>query len=145
MSAADVELVREMTRPAYGIDLARLTADPAGQQAMRDHIAPYVHPEFEVELTFAATDIPRRGPDAMIDAWRELLSVFSSYRAHLDEAVDAGGGRVALFGHDEIATAEGIEMTIPVGAIYEVEAGRVRRARFFPDQAAARDALQRLG
>lgn len=141
MSAADVELVLEMTRPAYGVDLVPLTAHPAGERAMRDHIAPFVHPEFEVELTFAATDVPRRGPDAMIDAWRELLSVFSSYRAHLDEVVDVGGGTVALFGHDEIATAEGIEMTIPVGAIYEIEAGLVRRARFFPDQAAARAAI----
>ena len=138
MSAADVEIVQAMMEPAYGLDLVAVAADPDRLGALRDHFAGYVHPDFEAEVVFAAQAIPHRGANALLAAWQELLSVFSSYRPQLDEVVDAGDGVVALFGHDDVATAEGIEMSIAVGAIYHVDDGLVRRARYFPDQAAAR-------
>jgi ketosteroid isomerase-like protein len=130
-----------MMRPAFEIDLASLKDDPAGVERFQEHFRPFVHPDFEVEIPFAAEGVRHRGTDALVEAWTEFLSVFSSYRPQMDEVVDVGDGRVAMFGHDRIATAEGIEMSIPVGAVYEIEEGMVRRARFFPDQAAARAAI----
>lgn len=138
---ADVRAVVDMMRPAYEVDLAALRDDPAALQAMREHFAPFVQPDFEVEVTFAAPAGGRRGPDALLEAWSEWLSVFASYRPRLDEVVDAGDGRVALFGRDAITTREGIELSTPVGAVYELRDGLVARARFFPDEAAARAAL----
>jgi ketosteroid isomerase-like protein len=136
-----VALVREMMGPVYGPDLVALVGDPERLRAARDHFARFVHPDLEVEMVFAAEASPHRGAEALIEAWRELLSVFSSYRSGLEEVVDAGDGVVGLFSRDTVATAEGIEMTISTGAVYEVEDGRVRRARYFPDQTAARAAI----
>ena len=138
MTPADVAVVLDMMRPLYDLDLARLRDDRASLEAVRDHVAKFVHPDFEVQVTFAAPASETRGADAMIEAWGEWLSVFSSYRPQLEEAVDVGDGRVALFGRDRASTQEGIEMTMPVGAIYEVRDGLVARARFFPDEASAR-------
>ena len=138
MTPADVALVLEMMRPLYALDLALLRDDRASLEAVRDHVANFVHPDFEVQVTFAAPASETRGADAMIEAWGEWLSVFSSYRPRLEETVDAGDGRVGLFGRDAVTTHEGIEMEMPVGAIYEVRDGRVARALFFPDEASAR-------
>ena len=138
MSSPAARLVQDMMAPLYGLDLVAVAGDAERLSAVRDHLAGYVHADCEAEVVFAAQAVPHRGANAVLAAWRELLSVFTSYRAELDEAVDAGDGVIALFGRDHVATAEGIEMSIAVGAIYYVEVGLVRRARYFPDQAAAR-------
>ena len=130
--------VTELMAPVWGQDLVAIAADEQRTQVIREHAASYLHPDFEVEVTFAAPRNAHRGADALIEAWRELLSVFASYHPRLGEVHDLEDGRVAVFSEDEISTAEGIRMAIPVGAIYDVEDGLVRRARFFPDQATAR-------
>ena len=134
----DVRPVTDLMAPMWDEDLVAIAADEQRTQVFRERAAQYLHRDFEVELTFAAPGSPLRGADALIEAWRELLSVFESYRPHLSEVVDLEDGRIAVFSEDQISTAEGIHMTIPVGAIYDLEDGLVRRARFYPDHATAR-------
>ncbi len=60
MTPAHVGVVLAMMRPLHDLDLARLTDDPAALDAIREHVAGFVEPDFEVQVAFAAPAGRRR-------------------------------------------------------------------------------------
>jgi ketosteroid isomerase-like protein len=105
----------------------------------RNFLAAQLHPDAEIHSRFGTAfgQDPYRGEQGVRDWMDELDRSFESFRITHDEVRDLGD-RVLALGQVEIrARGSGIEMTQPMGWVYEVEGGKLTRLLFFSTHAEA--------
>ena len=102
------------------------------------------HPDVEWE---AVTDLlpdaaVYRGPQGVLEFWRTVLETMNDFTLHVEEAIDAGEGRVFLMTR---ASGRGKDSGVPVEAtfphVYELRDRQVVRVRLFASRAAALGAV----
>jgi ketosteroid isomerase-like protein len=99
-------------------------------------------PNMEICFQPRVDDQTYSGIEGLIEGWREWLSAWSSYEAHLEDWVDAGDNVVMLVRlrgetrHDHVAIEQ------PAAVVYSLEGGKVVRLAFHLDP---RQALEEAG
>ena len=102
------------------------------------------HPDIE---WIAGTDLVPdaavyRGRDGVLEFWRTWLDAMDDFQLEVQEAIDAGDGRVFLLTR---ATGRGKDSGVPVEAtfphVYEIRDGKLARVRMFASREAALEAL----
>lgn len=100
---------------------------------------PFLHPDFEVHSTLADADF--RGPQGLLEWYREIEEQFDRWAIEVDEGAEASGNRCLMSGTIHFRGREsGIEMDSPMYWVFEFEDGLVRRLLNIRDLDAAREA-----
>jgi ketosteroid isomerase-like protein len=137
VSQENVEIVRRLLGPFEQGDLVPLFRDDAINAAIRTASEPFFTPDFE--CVFVRDDVGRAtyfGLDGLRAAWLDWLLPWDSYKAGVEDVIDAGNGRVVVLTHDH-ARPKGSDAGVSfVGApIWTVRAGKVARIEFYWDRA----------
>jgi ketosteroid isomerase-like protein len=125
VSREDVELVREV-----------LVRNNPRQLADVEGMAALWHPDCEWTSGLTSFDHERtyRGLEGIVEYHRDMAAAFEDWSVEPVEVIDAGGGIViadCLF--QARGRRSGVTLQRRVGAVLEVDAGRVRRTRTYPD------------
>jgi ketosteroid isomerase-like protein len=111
--------------------------DDAIVAAMREASAEQLSPDFE--CVFVREDVGRSthyGVDGLRAAWLDWLEPWDTYRAEVEDVIDAGAGRVVVLTHDHArpkgTTAEVDFLGAPV---WTVRGGKVARIEFYFNRA----------
>jgi ketosteroid isomerase-like protein len=144
MSQDDVEIVRRLLGPFESGDIATIFRDETIAASMVAATADLVTPDFE--CVFIRDDLGRTaysGVDGLRAAWLDWLSPWESYRAEIEDVIDAGEGRVLVLTRD-YARREGMEAEVYFvgGPVWTVRDGKVARIEFYWNRA---DGLAAVG
>ena len=136
---SDLELVRRFYALS-GVDLVPLLSAEGGEAAVKSTLAHFLHPEFEFDYeggkgALAEFSGTFRGPDALIEGWREWLRPWATYFIELEELERLDEERIlALIRVRARLRDGGDEMTFPVGAIWTMRDGKARRISQYQDR-----------
>jgi ketosteroid isomerase-like protein len=144
MSRRDVEIVRGLLGPFEQGDIVPLFRDEAISAAITAATAPFFTPDFE--CVFVREDVGRAaywGLDGLRDAWLDWLSPWESYRAEIEDVIDARDGRVVVLSRD-YARPKGTDAEVYfIGApVWTVRDGKIARIEFYWNRA---EGLQAAG
>jgi ketosteroid isomerase-like protein len=137
MSRRDVEIVRGLLGPFEQGDIVPLFRDEAISAAITAATAPFFTPDFE--CVFVREDVGRAaywGLDGLRDAWLDWLSPWESYRAEIEDVIDARDGRVVVLSRD-YARPKGTDAEVYfIGApVWTVRDGKIARIEFYWNRA----------
>jgi ketosteroid isomerase-like protein len=137
MSRRDVEIVRGLLGPFEQGDIVPLFRDEAISAAITAASAPFFTPDFE--CVFVREDVGRAaywGLDGLRDAWLDWLSPWESYRAEIEDVIDARDGRVVVLSRD-YARPKGTDAEVYfIGApVWTVRDGKIARIEFYWNRA----------
>jgi ketosteroid isomerase-like protein len=93
---------------------------------------------FEVEWIAAATEgIHLRGPEGMVEGWRDWLTPYESYIVEAEDYLDAGDDVVILADVRAKTRRDGVVIEHSPASVWTIEDGKVVRIRFFLEREAA--------
>jgi hypothetical protein len=101
MSQENLEIVRQLLGPFEQGDIAPLFRDEAISASITAATAPFLTADFQ--CVFVRDDAGRvayGGLDGLRAAWLDWLSPWDSYRAEIEEVIDAHEGRVLVLTRD---------------------------------------------
>jgi ketosteroid isomerase-like protein len=97
----------------------------------------------DIELITPAS--PLEGPTTGHDGIRRFFSELETYSEvstfQLEEITSVGKQVLAYFTVTALGRTSGAETSVHVAGVYDVEDGKLRRARIFPDRAEALEAV----
>jgi hypothetical protein len=108
VSSENVELAKQIAARMALDDFVAALKDEERFKSAASELQPLAHPEFEIEMVgpeYSPQRLAFRGVDGYVAAWREWLAPYESYRAELEDYVDAGDKVVLLV--RQIARAQG--------------------------------------
>ena len=137
MSAENVELVRWL-QPPPDIDLTQLfhrDADPVGVQTWITAMENVLTDDFVCSF-HALGKNERQGAAGLREIWLDWLEPWESYRAGVEDLIDAGAGRVVVLTRDH-ACPRGLSAEVDfLGApIWTVRDGKIARIEFYFNRA----------
>jgi ketosteroid isomerase-like protein len=145
VSAENVDLIRRL-QPGPGVDIAALFRDERAAGRLLEALAPLCHPDFEVggdmgtdRITPAAAarcGVPYAGLERLRTGWLQWLAPWATYRAEIEDIVDAGDHVVVLVRDFARIEPTGPEVSQAGAAVWTVRDGKVARAEFYADRAA---------
>jgi ketosteroid isomerase-like protein len=139
MSLENVEIVRAL-QPPPDWNLVTQFGDDAAFAVVAEGIAPHLDDDFEALGSAGVERVRHRGLEGLRAVWLEWLEPWESYRVEIEELIDAGSDVIVLtrdYGRRPGMTAE---VSVHAAAVWTVRAGKVARANFYPDRAAALEA-----
>jgi ketosteroid isomerase-like protein len=144
MSQEDVEIVRRLLGPFEQGDIIPLFRDEAVAASMTAASAPFFTSDFE--CVFVREDVGRAaysGLDGLREAWLDWLLPWESYRAGVEDVIDAHEGRVLVLTRD-YARPKGTHAEVNfIGApVWTVRDGKISRIEFYWNRA---DGLAAVG
>jgi ketosteroid isomerase-like protein len=117
-------------------DLIPLFRDDAIAASITGASEPFVTRDFE--CVFVREDVGRsayRGLAGLRAAWLDWLLPWDSYRAGVDDVIDAGDGRVVVLTHDHARPkGSGAEVSFRGAPVWTVRDGKVARIEFSWDR-----------
>jgi ketosteroid isomerase-like protein len=136
--------------PSENVELARRIAEWMAQEdfvaAFEDVerfeesaavLEPVVHPEFEVRMVgpdYLAEGVAYKGLDGYVAAWRDWLEPYESYRADLEEFMDADD-KVVMFVRQLGRTAVGgVPIEAESAVVFVFTGGKLARLEFHLDR-----------
>ena len=139
MSRENVEVVRAL-QPEPDVDIATLFRDEAVAERAIQALAPLFVHDFEATATILE---PRRytGVEGLRTLWLEWLEPWESYRAEIEDVIDAGDDVVVLtrdYGRRAGMTAE---VSVLGAAVWTFREGKIARASFYADREEALEAV----
>jgi ketosteroid isomerase-like protein len=99
-------------------------------------------PDMEISFQPRLDEETLSGVDGLTRGWREWLSAWSTYEAHLEDWVDAGDNVVMLVRLRGETRHDHVVIEQPAAVIYTLEDGKVVRLAFHLDR---RQALEEAG
>jgi len=132
-----VELARRIAEQMTHDDFVAALEDEEGFAARAAAFEPLVHPDFEVAMLgpeWLAQRLAYKGIDGYVQAWREWLEPYESYRAELEEYVDAGDNVVLLvrqFARTEVGS---VAVEEEGAVVFAFEDGKLKRLEFHLDR-----------
>jgi ketosteroid isomerase-like protein len=143
MSRENVELVQRL-QPS-DVDLVELfvRGDIAGvfDPTAADSFAEGFEVRF-ISKTAGDLSAEYRGPEGMVQGWRDWLEPWESYRLVAEELIDAGDDVVAFVRVQGRTARDAVEVEHSPAAIWTIEDGKVVRIRFYLER---EDALREAG
>jgi ketosteroid isomerase-like protein len=141
--ASKLELLeRTMDRGfPLGEDVPSALADPVRVESLRTALAELATEDFAVEMVGdEGFRRERHGSDGFLEAWRDWVEPFKSFRVELDEILESGPHVVTLV--RQIGTPRGGEQEIENegAAVWTFEGDRVVRVEFHMDREVAKRA-----
>jgi ketosteroid isomerase-like protein len=134
MSQQNVELVRSLTE--------------AWQRREQEGTLDFVDPDVEWDATRLSETIPDvagvyRGHDGVRTYWRRWLSAWRDIQFEIQDVLDAGDEVVMLVRNQhQWGRHSGIEIEFPPYAgVFTIQAGKITRVRWYPDQGSALEAV----
>jgi hypothetical protein len=116
MSQENVEIVRKVNEAFAARDIEALLA--------------LHHPDVEIIVLRSAIEGPYQGHDGLRRMATEAFNT-ADLQLRIDEVRDCGNDRVLVLGHQH-GTVGGIRFDHVLAEVFEVDAGKVRRAQAFP-------------
>src|SRR6266568_3620068 len=139
MSRENVELVRRL-QPRPDADLVALFLD----DAILGALAPFFHEDCEVLGPSVVTggQSERRGLEGLRAWWLDWLDPWESYRAEIEDVIDAGKDVVVVLPRDYGRRA-GMEAEVSVlgAAVWTVRDGKIARVAFYAHRSEALEAV----
>jgi ketosteroid isomerase-like protein len=144
MSQENVDLVRGLIPPPE-TDLAALFRDKAVFDQMAAALERFIDQGAESVAVWQG-GTAYVGVEGFRRLWLDWLQPWTSYYTSVEEAIDAGGGRVVLFARDKGRRQDtDVVVELVAASVWEVRNGRIVRVEFFPtrEQALAAVGLPR--
>jgi ketosteroid isomerase-like protein len=137
VSQANVELVRALLGPFEADDMIPLFRDETISASISAASEQFFTPDFE--CVFVREDVGRAeyfGLDGLRTAFLDWLEPWESYRAGVEDVIDAGDGRVVVLTRDR-ARPKGASAEVDfLGApVWTVRNGKVARIEFYFNRA----------
>ena len=139
MSEENVELVRGLQIDP-DVDLVALLRDDSMVERLFERIAPLFDPGFECVLVMPGSREEHSGLPGLRAAWLEWLEPWESYRAEIEDVIDAGDAAVVLTRDYGRRAGTESEVRLLGAAVWIVRNGKVVRAEFYTDRTAALEA-----
>jgi ketosteroid isomerase-like protein len=140
MSQENVELVRKL-QPSPDTDLVALFRDEAESERLLAALEPFFHDDFVI----AGVGIQAgewEGLEGFMRAWADWLEPWATYRAEIEELIDAGDDVVVLVRDYGRRPGTSAEVAIVAAAVWTVRDGKIARNCFYPNR---EDALEAVG
>ena len=140
MSQENVELVRRL-QPSPDIDLVSLFRDGPESERLLAAVEPFFHDDFVI----AGVGIQAgewKGLAGLRAAWADWLEPWETYRAEIEDVIDAGDDVVVLVRDYGRRPGMSAEVQIVAAAVWTVRDGKIARNVFYPDR---EDALEAVG
>jgi ketosteroid isomerase-like protein len=138
MSEENVELIRRLQIDP-DVDLVALLRDDSMVGRLFERIAPLFDPGFECVLVLPGAR-EHSGLPGLRAAWLEWLEPWESYRAEIEDVIDAGDAAVVLTRDYGRRAGTDAEVRLLGAAVWTVRNGKVMRAEFYGDRKAALEA-----
>jgi ketosteroid isomerase-like protein len=137
MSQKDADTVRRLLGPFEQGDIVPLFRDEAISASLTAASAPFFTADFE--CVFVRDDVGRtayRGLDGLRAGWLDWLSPWESYRAGVEDVIDAHEGRVLVLTRD-YARPKGTdaELYFSGATVWTVRDGKIARIEFYWNRA----------
>ena len=132
MSRENVEIIRQL-QPGPEVDFMELfwrDADPAEIEAGIAEAAPAFTDDF-VCVFHALSGEPRPGVQGLREGWLDWLEPWTSYRAEIQEIIDAGDHVVVLVRDYARRPGLGREVELHGTTVWTLREGKIARAEFF--------------
>jgi hypothetical protein len=139
MSRENVELVRAAVGGQPVFDMLRMFE---GDEFPPEIDLSIFDPDLEVSFQPRVDEQSYSGVTGLIEGWRDWLSAWTRYEAHMEEYVDAGDHVVMLVRLRGETRHDHVVMEQPAAVVYTVEDGKVVRMAFHLDR---RLALEEAG
>ena len=140
MSQENVDLIRGL-QPAPEVDVARLFRDDASAEMLLEALAPFVTEDFACSGSTSIERVSGVGLDGLREVWLEWLEPWESYRAEIEDVVDAGDQAVVLVRNYGRRKGSDAEVPVRAAAVWTVRDGEIARADFYADRAEALEAV----
>ena len=85
--------------------------------------------------------VSRVGLNGLREVWLEWLEPWESYRAEIEDVIDAGDQAVVLSRDYGRRKGSDAEVPLRAGAVWTVRDGKIARADFYPERAEALEAV----
>jgi len=82
----------------------------------------------------------RRGADGFVEAWRDWVSPFKTFRVAIDDVIDSGNHLVVLVSQRGKAHDSDVELASDAAAVWTFDGDRLRRVGFYLDRDEAKRA-----
>jgi ketosteroid isomerase-like protein len=125
MSAENIAIARSLWAPFQGLDATAIDWD---DESVREALGAPFSPD--VELRWSSTGPDRevyRGPDGVIQAYREWVEPFSEYRVEALDFIDAGDHVVIPTRQWGVGAASQVPVEIEVTDVYLFRDGLIAR------------------
>ena len=131
VSAENVELIRALA-PGPDDDLPSLLNDDRAAAQWIDAIAEHFHPSVQGTMRFAGmTPVTYEGGmEGLLEAWRDWLRYWASFRTEVEDVLDAGDRVVLVFRGYGRRRPDAPEITLRRAAIWTVTGKRVSHVDF---------------
>jgi hypothetical protein len=139
MSRENVELVRAAVGGGQVFDMLRMFG---GEEIPAEIDVAIFDPDLDVSFQPRVDEQTYEGIDGLIEGWREWLSAWTRYEAHMEEWVDAGDQVVMLVRLRGETKHDNVVIEQPAAVVYTLEDGKVVRLAFHLDR---RQALEEAG
>ena len=136
MSISNVELVTSL-QPGPRADLVELFRDDSSWNAVAHALEPLIDERLESGFVGVGPESRGIGIDGFRQVWLEWLASWESYRTEIARVIDCGADVLVLV--DDYGCKPGMETEVRLrgAAVWTVRDGRVARAYFYADRAAA--------
>jgi hypothetical protein len=112
-------------------DIPTALADPERVERLREALSEVAIEDLAVVMVGAENfRIERRGVDGFLEAWRDWMEPFESFRVDLDDVVDSGPHLVTLVRQIGRPRGSATEMENPGAAVWTFEGERLVRVEF---------------
>jgi len=137
VSSENVELAMRIAQTMAPGDFVALLDDEEQLLATASGVEPFADPDFETEMVgpeYLPQPTVYRGLEGYVEAWRDWLAPYETYRAEREEWFDAGD-KVVLFVRQVAQTADGgVPIEAESAVVFSFRAGMLVRLEFHLDR-----------
>jgi ketosteroid isomerase-like protein len=132
-----MELATRIAEAMAPGDFVALLEDEERLLAAASAVEPFADPEFETEM-IGPEYLPQpsiyTGLDGYVEAWRDWLAPYESYRAELEEWIDAGDKVVLLVRQVAQTKDGGVPIEAESAVVFSFREGKLVRLEFHLDR-----------
>jgi ketosteroid isomerase-like protein len=133
VSKENVELVRGL-QPSPDVDLVQMFGNNG--KGMLDALKPFFHDDVVIGGDVFGSAPEREGLEGLKEGWADWLEPWETYRAEIEDVIDAGEEVVVLTRDYGRRAGMSTEVSVMGASVWTVRDGKVARARFFADREA---------
>jgi ketosteroid isomerase-like protein len=140
VSSENVELARRIAKVMAPGDFVALLDDEERFLAAASAVEPFADPEFETVMVgpeYLPDQLAYRGLQGYVDAWRDWLAPYETYRAELEEWLDAGDDVVLFVRQVAQTTDGGVPIETESAVVFTFRERKLVRMEFHLDRARA--------
>jgi ketosteroid isomerase-like protein len=137
VSSENVELAGRIAEAMAPGDFVALLEDEERLLAAASAVEPFADPEFETEMIgpeYLPEPAVYKGLEGYVEAWRDWLAPYESYRAELEDWIDAGDKVVLLVRQVALTKDGGVPIEAASAVVFSFREGKLVRLEFHLDR-----------